>query len=127
MSSPTSPFSNEEAIAASRTRLDQPTHGLAVADERTELDVAGIGMRVEVQDRHSAPAASARHAGDVGPGDGVIPAEDERHGPGLGDALHDDLEVRAGARGISAVHLHVAAIDDAQVREPVGVKCERGA
>ena len=90
------------------------------------VDVARVGVRVEVKNRDSPPAASARHAGDVGPRDGVVATEDERHGTGLSYALHDDLEVRAGARGIAAVHLHVAAVDLAALGAAVKWEPSRG-
>ena len=85
----------QEAVAPRSTRLDEPAHRLTVADEGTELDVAGVGVRIKVDHGDAPPSASSRHTGDIGPGDRVIPAEDERHGPGLRDALHDDLEIRA--------------------------------
>ena len=116
----------QEAIPACRAGLDEPAHGLAVPDERAELDVAGVGMRVEVQHGDPAPAARACHPGDVGPGDGVVAAEDERHGTGLRHALHDHFEIRARSRGVAAVHLYVAAVHDAQVLESVGAQREGG-
>ena len=72
----------EEPVTSRRTGLDEPAHGLAVPDERPELDVARVGMRVEVDDGHPPPAAGARDAGDIGPGDRVVAAEDERDGAG---------------------------------------------
>ena len=46
----------QEAVAAQRPGLDQPAHRLAVAPQRAELDVAGVGVRVEVDHRDPAVA-----------------------------------------------------------------------
>ena len=67
---------------AAAPRLDEPAHRLAVADEGAELDVAGVGVRVEVDHRHAALPDVLRDARGVGPGDGVVAAEHERHGAG---------------------------------------------
>src|SRR3712207_8123458 len=50
----------QEAVAARRPRLDEPPHRLAVAVERAELAVAGVGVRVEVQHRHPPVPDSVR-------------------------------------------------------------------
>ena len=68
----------QEPVAARRAGLDQPAHRLAVAVERAELDVAGVGVRVEVHDRHPAVAVLAGDPGDVGQGDRVVAAEHDR-------------------------------------------------
>jgi hypothetical protein len=52
---PRSPICREP-ITAYAPGLDQPTHGLAVTPQRAELDVTGVGMRVEVDHRHPAGA-----------------------------------------------------------------------
>jgi hypothetical protein len=64
-----------------------------VAVERAELDVAGVGVRVEVDHRDPAVAEVPRHAGRVRQRDRVVATEDERHGAGRGHGVHRLLEV----------------------------------
>ena len=49
----------QEPVAAQGAGLDQPPHRLAVAVERAELDVAGVGVGVEVDHRDPAVARGA--------------------------------------------------------------------
>ena len=48
----------QEPVAAGGARLDQPAHRLAVPEQRAELAVAGVGVRVEVQHRDPAEAVA---------------------------------------------------------------------
>ena len=68
----------QEPVAAHRAGLDQPAHRRAVPVQRAELGVAGVGVRVEVDQRHPAPAHVPGHAGRVGERDRVVAAEDHR-------------------------------------------------
>ena len=90
----------QEPVAAQRAGLDQPPHRLAVAVERAELDVAGVGVRVEVDHRDPAEAEVPGDAGGVGQGDRVVAAEHQRDGAGGRDGVHRLLE-RAAARARS--------------------------
>ena len=84
----------EEPVAAQRTRLDQPPHRLAVAVERAERDVAGVGVRVEVDHRDPAEAEVPGHAGRVGQRDRVVAAEHQRDRARRGDGVDRLLELR---------------------------------
>ena len=117
----------QEAITAGCAGLDKTPHRLAMADERAELDIARVGMRIEVNDRDPAPAASSGHAGAIGPGDGVVTSEHERDCTARRDLLDDLLKVAAGARSIAAEHLDIPRIDNPDVLEPVDAHGERGA
>ena len=68
----------QEPVAAQRAGLDQPAHRLAVAVERAELDVAGVGVRVEVDHRDLAEAEVPGDAGRVRQRDRVVAAEHQR-------------------------------------------------
>jgi len=59
-----------------------------VPDQRAELDVAGVGVRVEVDHRYPAVADVLGHARGVRPGDGVVAAEDQRHCARRGYGVH---------------------------------------
>ena len=68
----------KEAVTSGRARLDQPSHRLAVAVERPELDVTGVGMGVEVHDTDAASAVVAGNPGHVGERHRVVPSEHHR-------------------------------------------------
>ena len=82
----------QEPVAAHRAGLDQPAHRRAVPVQRAELGVAGVGMGVEVDHRHPAPAHVPGHAGGVREGDRVVAAEDHRDGARRGGLLHRLLQ-----------------------------------
>ncbi len=64
---PVAPKSDLEKTVASRgTGLDESPHGLAVAVERAEVDVAGVGVRIEVHNCDATESVVAGNAGDVG-------------------------------------------------------------
>ncbi len=109
----------QEPVAAQRARLDQAAHRLAVAVERAELDVAGVGVRVEVDHRDPAEAEVPGDAGGVGPGDRVVAAEHQRDGAGRRHGVDRLLERRVGHLDLPRRHLDVAGVDDAQVLERV--------
>ena len=117
----------QEAVAASRTGFNEPAHGLAVADQGAELNVAGVGVGVEVNHRHTAPAIPPTcHPGDVRPGDGVVPTQDQRNGTAGSDPLDGRFEVRAGPGGIPGEHFDVTRIDHTQILQSVHSHRQRG-
>ena len=56
----------------------------------------------------------------------MITTQDERDGTRLRHALDDDLKIGTGPGSITAVHLNVAAVDDAQIGESICAQRERG-
>ena len=116
----------QEAVAAQRAGLDQPAHRLAVAVERAELDVAGVGVGVEVDHRDPAEAEVPGDAGGVREGDRVVAAEHQRHGAGRGDGVHRLLEGVQGALDLARRHLDVAHVDDGEVLQRVDAQREVG-
>ena len=116
----------EEPVAAQGARLDQPAHRLAVAVERAELDVAGVGVGVEVDHRDAPEAEVSGDAGRVGQGDRVVTAEHERYGAGGCDGVHRVLERVQRPLDVAGRHLDVAHVDDAQVLERVDTQREVG-
>ena len=101
----------QEPITPQRAGLDQPAHRLAVAPERAERDVAGVGVRVEVDHRHLAHAMVAGDAVVVGVGDRVVAAEHDRDRAGLGDLVDRLLQTLDRGVDVAGVHLDVAGID----------------
>jgi hypothetical protein len=93
-----------------------------VPPQRAELDVAGVGVRVEVDHRHPPVAEDVRHALGVGEGDRVVAAEDDGDRPGPGHRL--DRGLQCGQRGldVTGVHLDVPGVEDPQVAQPVGAQ-----
>ena len=116
----------QEPVTADRPGLDQPAHGLAVPDQGAELRVAGVGVRVEVDQGHPALAEVLGHAGRVGPGDGVVAAEDQRDGAVAGHLVHRGLQVAHGPGRVAGEHLHVPGVVDAQILQAVGAQRQRG-
>ena len=116
----------QEAVAAQRPGLDEPAHRLPVAPQRPELDVAGVGVRVEVDHRDPAVAEHVGHPLGVGVGDGVVAAEHDRDRAGAGHLLDRRLEGGQRALDVAGVHLHVAGVDDAQVLQAVGAQRQAG-
>ena len=112
----------EEAVTAERPRLDEAAHRLAVAPQRAELDVTGVGVRVEVDHRHATVAQHVGHALGVREGDRVVAAEDDRDRTGAGDLLHRCLQHPEGALDVAGWHLHVAGVDHSQVLQAVGAQ-----
>ncbi len=110
----------EEPVAAQRPGLDEPAHRLSVAPERAELDVAGVGVRIEVDHRHPTVAEDVGAPRGVGIGDRVVAAEDDGDGAGPGDPLDRSLEGRQGRLDVAGVHLDVAGVDDGEVTQCVG-------
>ena len=115
----------QEPVAPQRAGLDQPTHRLPVPPERTELDVTGVGMGVEVDHRHPAVAEHVRAALGVGIGDRVITAEDDRDRTGSGGLLDGGLQRRQGHLDVAGVHLDVPGVIDVQVQQTVGPQRQR--
>ena len=85
----------QEPVPAQRAGLDQPAHRLAVPPQRAELDVAGVGVRVEVEHRHPAVAEHVGHPVGVGEGDRVVAAEHDGDRAGAGHRLDGRLAARA--------------------------------
>ncbi len=86
-----------------------------MAHEAPELDRAGIGMRVEVDDRDAAPALDACHTRNVGPGDRVIAAQHDRDGAGSGRDADRVLERVERHALLHARHLDVARVHNAHL------------
>ena len=116
-----------EAVAAYRAGLDEPAHRLAVPVQRAELDVPGVGVRVEVDQRHPAEPVVPGHPGGVGQGDGVVAAEHDRDRPGGGDRVHGGLQCGQRAFDVAGEHLHVARVVHAQVPQAVDAQRQRRA
>ena len=116
----------EEPVAAQRSRLDQPAHRLAVPPQRAELDVAGVGVRVEVDHRHAAVAEHVGHALGVGVGDRVVAAEHDGDRACAGHLLDGRLEPAEGRLDVAGRHLDVAGVDDPEVLQRVGAQRQRG-
>jgi len=66
----------EEPVPPYRAGVDQPPHRRAVAVERPELGVGGVGVGVEVDHRDASPPDVAGHSGHVGQSDGVVAVPD---------------------------------------------------
>ena len=109
----------QEPVAAQGAGLDQPAHRLAVAVERPELDVAGVGVGVEVDHRDPAVAEVPRHPRRIGQRDGVVAAEHERDRAGRRHGVHRVLQRAERPLDLTRRHLHVAGVDDADVLERV--------
>ena len=90
-----------------------------MADQAAPLHVAGVGMRVEVDDRDPSPADDARDSGHIGPSDGVVPAEDDRNGPRLGRDPDCVLEVVQRQALLHARHLDVASVQHPEVLQRI--------
>ena len=67
----------EEPVASQRPGLDEAAHRLAVSPQRPELDVASVGVRVEVDHRDPTVTEDVRYALGVRKGDRVVAPEDE--------------------------------------------------
>ena len=109
----------QEPVAPGCARLDQSAHRRPVTDQRPELGVAGVGVGVEMDDGHAAPAHVAGDPGDVGPGDGVISPEDHREGADLGHLLDDRLQAGHGRLDVAGRHLDVTDVDHAELDQRV--------
>jgi hypothetical protein len=86
-----------------------------VAPHRAELDVAGVGVRVDVDHRDPAVAEDVGHALGVGEGNRVVTAEDDRARARAGHLLDRGLERRQGRLDVTGVHLDVARVEHPQV------------
>ncbi len=109
----------QEAVAADRARLDQTTHRRAVPEQRAPLGVPGVGVRVEVDDRHPAPADVPRHPCRVRQRDRVITAEDHRQRAGLAHLVHRLLETAQRGLGVPRGHLRVAGVHHRELGQRV--------
>jgi hypothetical protein len=109
----------QEPVAAAGAGLDEPPHRQPVADQRPELELAGVGVRVEVDDRDPPPAQRPGDPGHVRPGDRVVAAEDHRDGARLGDILYGRLQAVERLPALDADHLDVPRVDDGQVAQRV--------
>ena len=105
----------QEAVTTSRAGLDQTSHRLAVAVERAELDVTGVGVGIEVDHRDPPVASGAGHTGHVRPGDGVVAPQNQRDLARLGDRGDRVLDDLAAAHHVTGVDLEVAGVDDGDV------------
>ena len=116
----------QEPVPAQRTGLDQPAHRLAVPPQRPELDVPGVGVRVEVDHRHPALAEHVGAALGIRKGDRVVAAEGDRDRAGPDHLLHCGLQRRQRGLDVSGVHLDVTGVIDLQVAQSVGPQGQRG-
>jgi hypothetical protein len=60
---------------------------LTVSPQGAELDVTGVGVRIEVKHRDPAVPEHVGHALGIGKRDGVVAAEHDRYGAGSGHLL----------------------------------------
>ena len=109
----------EELAALDRSGFDHPAHRQTVAVERAELDVAGVGVRVEMDHRDPAVAEMLGQAGDVGHRDGVVATEHDRDLVGLGQLGDDVLQRTQRPDRLGRRHLDVAGVDHAHVQQRV--------
>ena len=72
-----------------------------------------------MQHGYATPSTRSGNPCDIRPGDRVVTTQDERDGTRLRHSLDDDLKIGTGPGSITAVHLNVAAVDDAQIGEAV--------
>src|SRR5260370_7101303 len=72
----------DEVLALYRAALDEPAHRRAVAGQVPLHIRCGVGVCVEVDDAHVAVAVMLGQRGDVGPGDAVVTAQDDRDDAG---------------------------------------------
>jgi hypothetical protein len=93
-----------------------------VAPQRAELDVAGVGVRVEVDHRDAAVAEDVRDPLGVWEGDRVVAAEHHGDRSGTSGLLDGRLESGQGHLDVAGVHLDVARVQDAQVGQRVGAQ-----
>ena len=115
----------EEAVAADGSAEDEAPHGGAVTPE-SAVGVSGVGVGVEVDQGDPAEAVVLGDALGGGVGDGVVAAEDDGDGSGLGDlaaGFHDSLE---GALAVELLDADVADVDDAELAEGVDLESEVG-
>ncbi len=110
----------QEPVAAQRAGLDQPAHRLAVAVERAELDVAGVGVRVEVDHRDPAVAEVPGDAGRVRQRDRVVAAEHQRdRARGWPRRTPPPRGLPQRPLDVAGRHLDVAGVDDPEVLQAV--------
>jgi len=95
-----------------------------VPQEEPELAIAGVGMRVEMHDRHPAEAVSVRHARGVRKCNRMVTAENEGNCPGSDHSGDDVLERGESADDVSGRHLDVARIDDNEVLQCIDPKTQ---
>ena len=98
--------------------LDQAPHRRPVRDLDPEDLGAGVGVGVEVDEADR--AAAVRGAGaDVGLGDAVVAAEDDRDRAGIEDLADGALDRRVAGGRVGGQDRGVAEVDDPQRREAV--------
>ncbi len=97
--------------------LDEPVHDRAVRQRRAEHRLAGVGVRVEV-DQADRPAAAGDRA-DVGLGDRVIAAEHDRQRARVDDLAHQGLDRLVRLDRLGRQHGRVAEVDHPQHGEGV--------
>jgi hypothetical protein len=109
----------QEPVAAGRAAFDEPAHRLAVAVEAAELDVAGVGVRVEVQDRHPAVTHVPRDPLHVRERDAVVAAQHHRHRAARAHRRDGLLQRGERALDVAGEHLDVAGVEHPQVAQRV--------
>ena len=109
----------QEPVATQRAGLDQPAHRLAMAPQRAERDVAGVGVRVEVDHRDLAEAEVPGHPGGVGQRDRVVAAQHQRDRALAGHRVDRVLEALQRPLDLPGRHLDVARVDDPDVLQRV--------
>jgi hypothetical protein len=99
--------------------LDEPSHGLRMRDEMADARIAGVVMRVEVNDDEVVLAVHVRKPGDVRILDRVIAADDDRDGTGLGDLTHHPPNRRHAALDTELIDRRIAVVDRLELVAPV--------
>ena len=100
----------------------QPVHRRPVRDLDAEHGRPGVGVRVEVDERHGPVPLGT--GGDVGLGDRVVAAEHDRDQPRVEHLTDCLLDRGVRAHGIGGQHGCVAVVDDAQLGERVDLRLE---
>src|SRR6185312_1584964 len=109
----------EKPVATARPGFDEPPHRQTVPDEAAELEVAGVGVRVEMDDAHPSPTFGPGYARDVRPGHCMVAAEDHRKRVCFRHPLHDVFQSVQRLARLHPRHLDVARVKDAQVLQRV--------
>jgi hypothetical protein len=98
-----------------------------VPDQRAELDVPGVGVRVEVDHRDAALPEVLGHPGGVRPGDRVVAAQHQRDRAVRGDGVDRLLQIAHRALGVAGEQLDVPGVVHGQVAlQPVDPEGQRG-
>ncbi len=91
-----------------------------------ELDIPGVGVRVEVDHRDPTRAEHIGHAGGVSERDGVVAAKDQRDRASGGDAGDRSAQVAQRLGSIAGEQLYIAGVVDPQVLQAISTQRQAG-